>query len=187
MENLAYENGRYNRKNGVHITPPYQYGTRAFRDYMTGYKEAASEEIGVQFACPAYDVVDGRKPVIGQYPDDTVEIRPGTTVAVAYQTNRGDTLHTICQACSAMSYAVANNDCPIEAEARAKASGAPVYWMITKATMISDTAGPHVKHIGLKHGQHIWFLGKLFQVQRVDRDNLRLNMIPHNPFPNAAG
>lgn len=184
MENVAFENGRAARRQNLNTRAPYAYGSRNFKDFISGYEEEAYLDENVVMACLAYDVVKGKAPTIGRFPENTIEVRSGDTLAFIYKTNRGDDLATIMEAGSVVSYALKNNECPIDAYNRAVEQKHQTHYLFTKAVSITSGLSEREVHVNIEDGQHIWFEGRLFLVS-VNKNGAILDQVPHNPFPKA--
>ena len=78
-------------------------------------------------------------------------------------------------ASSVMSYAIENNECPIEAFERAVELGQKVYWIGQSPVSISNTkVEKKTIYGGYEIGDKVCFLGKSFLLESAPNDNIKL-------------
>ncbi|PYJ10797.1 MAG: hypothetical protein DMF06_05170 [Verrucomicrobia bacterium] len=116
---------------------------------------------------PAYDVVE---PIASAFRGMPV-LTAGDELALA------DSPMQHYKISSVASYALQNNDCPIEAVERAKANGHDLHFVFALGTVLTSHKRAKGRYIGIECGREYWFEGKVIRFEPAPNRNLKLVIV----------
>lgn len=116
---------------------------------------------------PAYDVILPRKDSLTDYP----VFKAGAEIAVMFSGRRNYKMFTFG---SAVSYALENNDDPINSYNECIERGHKTHWLNGNCVTVSNMKEAKKEYYLVELGDEILFEGIVFRVDKASNDNLEL-------------
>ena len=132
---------------------------------MRVFKSEVLRNEAVVASFPAYDIVE-REPNRDGYVVLSVEDLLGMDSGRGYYSSY--------YLGSAVSYALANGDCPVRSVERVKERGEALWWINARGSSLSAGSRAKEKLVLVWPGMRVRFEGRLFEIAKAPNSNLKL-------------
>ena len=123
---------------------------------------------------PAYDIL---KNETLHWQTKQPVLKADDKIAFPFETKRYGTMWKIFTISSVASYALKNNECPIEAYEKAKERGHKTHFVFGNAVSLTAEKRAKEFYYGFQFGETCHFEGKIFRFVKESNDNVGLELV----------